>query len=237
MSISSRALFHFTKDFKTLVKILEGGFWPRYCVEPRWEKNYVDFAIPMVCFCDIPLTQIKEHSESYGKFGIGVSLEWVKKQNSITPVKYVASKSTDEAEIKKMFTKLKNHTISDSERQILLRAKKVSVKIKKDKDKDISKKYYDEREWRYIPESIALENRIIPISEKDNFDVEIASNETKDKKLVIDISSIQYLIISNENWRLKLIKRIMDIYKDEDVEKTAILISKIISVQQINDDF
>lgn len=152
-------------------------------------------------------------------------------------MKYVASKSTDESEIKKMFTKLKNHTISDSERQILLRAKKVSVKIKKDKDKDICKKYYDEREWRYIPESIALENRIIPISEKDNFDVEIASNGTKDKKLVIDISSIQYLIIPNENWRLKLIKKIMDIYKDEDVEKTAILISKIISVQQINDDF
>lgn len=41
----------------------------------------------MVCFCDIPLSEINLHTKKFGKYGIGVSKEWAGKQN-ITPVVY-----------------------------------------------------------------------------------------------------------------------------------------------------
>ncbi len=33
MAISSDTLFHFTNSLEVLYKILEEGFWPRYCKE------------------------------------------------------------------------------------------------------------------------------------------------------------------------------------------------------------
>ena len=53
MVLSSSTLFHFTRRRDTLLSILHGGFWARYCVEKGWANKEIDFALPMVCFCDI----------------------------------------------------------------------------------------------------------------------------------------------------------------------------------------
>lgn len=237
MRISSRTLFHFTKEFETLVKILEGGFWPRYCIEYGWYNKYIDFAVPMVCFCDIPLSLISEHVGFYGKFGIGVSSEWVKKQKDLTPVKYVANESREFSDNKKLLTKLKNGTISDLERQILLLSKKVRGKIKDKQDKYKTKKFYDEREWRYVPSSLALQARVVPVPKKETFDRDSQSKLTENKKIKIDKEDIRYLIIPDETYRIRLINKLQEIYPTAKKEEISLLISKIISVKQINDDF
>ena len=83
MAVSSNTLFHFTRDYDTLTKILKGmSFWPRYCQEFGWNSG---FAVPMTCFCDIPLSQIKNHIDTYGSYGIGMSKEFAIK-NEINPI-------------------------------------------------------------------------------------------------------------------------------------------------------
>jgi hypothetical protein len=78
MKSKSHTLFHFTDSIDTLLSILQSGFWPRYCAEDfRWYNEAMGYvSYPIVSFCDIPLTRIREHTDFYGKFGIGMSRDW-----------------------------------------------------------------------------------------------------------------------------------------------------------------
>ena len=79
--LSSSTLFHFTNTAEKLLGILENEFYPRYCLE-EWTVVKLgttephEIAIPMVCFCDLPLSKISEHLQFYGSYGIGLSKQW-----------------------------------------------------------------------------------------------------------------------------------------------------------------
>ena len=80
-NLSSETLFHFT-GFESLRSILENEFIPHWCIEDFYFKTndvYAKIAIPMVCFCDIPLGNIKEHMDDYGNCGIGMKKSWARK--------------------------------------------------------------------------------------------------------------------------------------------------------------
>jgi hypothetical protein len=64
-----------------LKSILKHGFFPHYC--PEYTLDPVDRkaaskgnppmrAVPLVCFCDLPLSLIGKHLDEYGNFGIGL---------------------------------------------------------------------------------------------------------------------------------------------------------------------
>jgi hypothetical protein len=106
MKISTNNLFHFTPNITSLKSILKKGFYVRYSLE-----NYGDIfdkenevLIPMVCFCDIPLSLVSDHTKTYGKFGIGLSKEWGI-NNKISPVIYTNENSI----IANLFNKLHDH--------------------------------------------------------------------------------------------------------------------------------
>lgn len=237
MVLSSNSLFHFTSKFENLEKILSDGFWPRYCIEYGWNNHYINFALPMVCFCDIPLTQIKEHADFYGGFGIGVSPEWIRNNKNITPVQYISHESNDFKLIGRLLTKLKKGTITDTEINKLQLAKKVSGKAVGKKEVLRTKKFYDEREWRYVPTKNNSEQLIQPVGKHDTFDIEGFSKKTICQKLKLSIDDIRYLIIPNESHREKLIKFVRTTYGKEKPTKIDVLISKIISLKQISEDF
>jgi len=94
MAISSNTLFHFTKTKENLLGILQDTFHPRYCLEKFGVGDMeTEAAIPMVSFCDIPLSQIKNHLKIYGRYGLGLSKRWAKKRG-LNPVLYLRKKST-----------------------------------------------------------------------------------------------------------------------------------------------
>lgn len=87
-------LFHYTRQRDHLEDILRNGFWPRFCEEDfEWlvERTTV-IAIPMVCFCDIPLDAAGSHRGKYGNYALGFSKSWVEKLD-INPVWYVHTAS------------------------------------------------------------------------------------------------------------------------------------------------
>ena len=242
MVLSSNSLFHFTSKIDYLEDILTNGFWPRYCREYGWGGNF-DFALPMVCFCDIPLSQIKEHVKFYGEFGIGVSKNWVKNYKTISPVQYIASSSDEFNHITRLITLLKNQEIDNVSLCKLARAKKVAGKTDNKKGECKNKKFYDEKEWRYIPDSQKLSELVLAIKKKDVFDSNEASRITEKCKLAVNFDDILYILIPNKNYIPKIIEIIKSVIQKKvraTKERDEILLnlsSKILRVDQILHDF
>ena len=93
MGLSPSTLFHFTSK-KGLKGILQNNFKVKYCLEEiDNDEKPVEIAIPMVSFCNIKISEITEHIEKYGYYGIGLSKEWAFEKN-LNPVIYMNSKSS-----------------------------------------------------------------------------------------------------------------------------------------------
>lgn len=234
MTLSSSTLFHFTKKMDTLLFILKDGFWPRYCIEKGWGNRDIDFALPMVCFCDIPLAQISEHTTFYGNFGIGVCAKWIKKVKNLSPVQYISLNSALYNRVNRELTKLKNRKYGELDYEYLSRVKKVSGEIKNEVDKNKIKKYYDEREWRYVPD-MPVQQLIVPVDKKTGCDPLKLSEQTKDMKLALECDEIRYLIVPDEKARKKLIGELTN-KMNLDQNQLYLLLSRIVSLDLIKKD-
>jgi len=255
--ISANTLFHFTNSIENLQNILTNNFSPRYCIEriDYIGNSSMDLGIPMICFCDIPLSQTTEHVNTYGSYAIGLKKEWAIK-NSITPVLYIH----DDSQTKKIINSISGNLIKlDGFESIFRKEFKGHATMEAMELLFFCKKYagvmwregalrenvifYNEREWRYVPKIKEL-NRINPklIISKEEYD----EPETR-KKFNDDISvfkttftpkDIKYIIIKAESERLEIIDRIIRIkgnfYSHDELKELS---SKIISVEQIKEDF
>jgi hypothetical protein len=93
MGLSSNTLIHFTKSIKALSGILTEHFKIKYCQEIVYSiSDNSKLIVPMVSFCDIPFSQIINHIDSYGYYGIGLKKEWAEK-NGLNPVLYIEKNS------------------------------------------------------------------------------------------------------------------------------------------------
>lgn len=106
-TLSANTLFHFTRNKENLISILKSYFYPRYCLEEFYfiPKIKTKWALPMVCFCDIPLSQIKNHTLKYGEYAIGLTKEWAQIKG-ITPVLYIPKDSPIIKNFKESFRSL-----------------------------------------------------------------------------------------------------------------------------------
>lgn len=114
-NLSADTLFHFTDRLENIISILENGFYPRYCMEQINEK---EIAIPIVCFCDIPLSQIKNHINNYGKYGIGLKKEWGI-ENGLNPVFYANFHVNQESFVVKNIKNISKYLVEASAQKIL----------------------------------------------------------------------------------------------------------------------
>lgn len=160
-NISSGVLFHFTNSLSKLRGILRAGFLPRFCPEYTLQPLDVEaarinrppmFALPMVCFCDLPLSLIGKHLDEYGRFGIGLSKTWGIR-NGVSPVIYTHSR----ARTHRLLTRISRRALTDGLRSIRPDLAAVSAYSKPFRGpawrNDRVKKrvtFYDEREWRYV---------------------------------------------------------------------------------------
>lgn len=173
-SIISSSLLHFTNRFSSLKGIVSKGFRYSYCKEkfPKAVVNNVlhkdedgfrpnnfyvndaitgDVLIPMVSFCDVPLTRAGIHASSYGKYIIGVDKEMARKlYRDLMPVQYVSSERFGFALSELSMLKCSelartNPQVDDSINMILSSSKQYDITRK---GKLVT--CYNEREWRVV---------------------------------------------------------------------------------------
>lgn len=180
MAFSSSSIFHYTRSEKGLLGILKEGFKMTYCLERfRLYKDEWQAAIPMVTFCDIPISQAYNHMKKYGKYGIGLSKEWASRMQ-ISPVYYTHPNSISMSKIEPLihsvlenpkwqtrFSMRKTSATKYHIKDIYKGDKKIKTEAmlglfsyfknhtgqlyRNDKLIDSNYIFYDEREWRYVP--------------------------------------------------------------------------------------
>lgn len=245
--ISSDTLFHFTgfneEGFNNLLGILKHGFHPRFSFEKSklTDSRTIEFAIPMVCFCDIPLSQIKEHLKSYGNYGIGMSREWAQK-NGLNSVIYIEKNSYLAKDIAAIFDtewpKFRDSTkeeLKSTPWDIIRYVKQYKGYHVNKMGKKRLKIFYNEKEWRYVPRKGRF------VLGKSDFNNDIKKNreniEMEQRKLRFSPEDIKYIIIRQESEILPMIEEIKKIKIMQPEQIIAKLTTRIITCKNIEKDF
>lgn len=245
MRPKSNTLFHFTKNRETLKLILKDGFWPRYCLEDvSWlaydTYDYVGY--PMVCFCDIPLSRISEHVGFYGEFGVGLTREWAE-LNGLNPVLYVAGENAVSSTFKELGGHaMKTPTDADKEaartsiRYLLAHTKPVSGSMVVD-GKPVSKLFYQESEWRYVPKHPETRDHLSRSEFEHPDQISYANDLTKEHCMIkFGPRDIRYIFVKTDADIPDIVNFIqaeLDMYPGVDQK---ILMSRIVSLEGLSQD-
>ena len=237
----SQSLFHFTRTPEVLESILENGFFPRYCLEDiSWLPLDDDhMAFPMVCFCDIPIGRISEHTSFYGEYGLGLTKQWGLK-NNLSPIAYTHSTGGISELLRYLINTDNDKLLPDEDLrdEIFERIYKQHSLMKPISGKmliggkAIEKDFYQESEWRYTPEG---SNVIF----QDDFDKDkhTRNAEMQASKLEISPADIKYVFVKSETDIPRLydfIHKAMGRFPHAEVKA---LVTRIISLETIAGDF
>ena len=259
--LSPDSLFHFTSSLENLVGILDSTFYPRYCWEPlelidNDKQTSERDAFPMVCFCDITLSQLMKHIETYGKYGPGMTKEWGIRKG-LNPVIYCSKNSIMANKLSVVTNGLVRDTgpTGKAFNEIMLYVKPYEgILAARNREElgdgydvvpDINVRFYDEHEWRYVPDrNVMRQNSIEWSIAKDSYlapwELAAANKklETNETRLLFDADDIKYIIVEEEsqiNEMIRILRRIKGSRYDRDTVNR--IVSRIITVKQIENDF
>jgi hypothetical protein len=284
--ISANTLFHFTPTRENLLSILTHKFYVRYSLEifdTILEEEGSELVIPMTCFCDIPLSQIKNHTKAYGNYAIGLSKDWGIK-NKVSPVHYTYPGSTTSeilksftGQIERFFDVAENKDSNDKNNYLnqLPEDIKNFVEIEKLKDSfkvgekvlkiqeqlahflrfvkpyegkifrngEYSEKlqnFYEEREWRFVPEKEILKK----LDAKDSYKSDFFKDAVKKRyinmklaskiKLEFEPNDVRFIIVKHDSEIPKFLDDVHKIFKNKtSYDDLMLLGTRIISLDQI----
>lgn len=222
--VSSTTLFNFTDSIDFLIDNLKNGF---YC-HNTYEKLPIannGYRIPMACFCDIPLSLIKEHFDWYGRYGIGIKRTYAREQG-VKPVWYVTSENTF---VKRLVGKEKIEPYV--ERHLLPYLKQfIGFQYYQKENRRRRKKFYDEREWRYVPPTATTE--LLVKVKKENIPDAIQNGD----RMKLDLNQVEYIIIEKERDFDRILKELIPLCEERHIRYES-LVSKVITARQIERDF
>ena len=244
MNPKSHTLFHFTKSSEVLKLILKNGFWPRYCAEDVNWLGYKDFdyiAYPMVCFCDIPLSRTDEHVQFYGEFGIGLTKEWAV-TNKITPIQYISTNSL----IPQTFRDIVDHNYKLGEEDKAKGKELVRYLLAHSKPtegnmviggKVVSKEFYQESEWRYVPKN----ENVLDFLKKEIFessdDLERHNELTKENcSITFTPKDVKYIFVKNDSDIPDMVNFIQNELDHFPSIELKVLVSRVTSLESISRD-
>jgi hypothetical protein len=251
MGLYPTTLFHFTSK-KALYAILSDAFMVSYAREQIISPTrQLCFAVPMVSFCDLRLTELKSFIRQYGDFGIGMTKEWANK-SGLNPVWYVSrhapviddlmagvetlfdlSQESDDEHLDERIAVAYTSTLNayrftkNYQGQLVRGGKLINA----------DHRYAEEREWRFVPD---YEANIVPIvnagymktaQEKKNLNKRAAHI-----KLSFGPDDIKYLVVKSDKDILPLIEHLRVVKSKFSLDMVNRLTSRILTAEQIRDD-
>lgn len=250
--LSPDSLFHFTSCFENLLGILDNTFYPRYCYEEfnlvdNDKQTFAEDAFPMVCFCDIPLSQLVDHIETYGRYGLGMTKEWGISKG-LNPVIYFNKNSHMANRLSVVTNGLLWDTspIAQAFYEVMLYMKPYKgILYRNGRVTKENIRFYDEHEWRYVPHRSVLKENKIELSiqrhvykQPEKLADANKKLETDETRLPFKADDIKYIIIDEERQINEMIGKLRDIkgsrYDSDTIDRLA---SRIITVKQIESDF
>lgn len=250
-SLHPEILFHFTSK-AGLFGILESNFGISYSRESIVGKGRsVGFAVPMVSFCDLKLSELKDHMDKYKGYGIGLSKGWANKRG-LNPVFYVSRHCSFTENFISAVEKLHSHldTIQDFEQFNAASTAYMEIlntyRYIKNYEADLVRsgkktvpnyRFADEREWRYVPPLQATKRPFVPLEkiagdvQKQGLNASIAH-----LKLKFQPEDIRCLIVEHDRERIELIDHLESVKSRFREDTRRRLASRILTADQIRRD-
>lgn len=209
MGYSSDILWHQTKT-EGFKKILESSMFKcAYSLESiYWKTQNKTFAIPMISFCNLALSDLDEYLGKYGNYTIGMRKSW--KYASKTSLVWYRDKNSISLQplmdYCKTIDRISLHDIS-KEKELLLWTQLCYTKNYEGPLKRRGIKcyrFFDEFEFRYVPNiDILSSEKVIPILTEDEYIKYKEENRTSviNKEalgLEFDIEDIEYILVKDK---------------------------------------
>ncbi|MDC6169450.1 abortive infection system antitoxin AbiGi family protein [Paucibacter sp. XJ19-41] len=247
MPLSANTLIHFTRDKASLRKILEENFRVFNCKETLILGGMSSaMYVPMVSFCDIPLSEVKDHISKYGHYGIGMTKEWGVRKG-LNPVLYVAQTSA----LSLSYRTAWNHFIQpDSDESdnltseqkcladVLRYMKNYEATLVRKSGTTPDYRFSDEREWRYVPSHEAECQMLMSSNFYEADDNAASANKQLEAlRLEFEPNDIKYIIINDDSEIAEFIDHLRRAkgknYSLHDIER---LTTRILTTEQILGD-
>ena len=248
---------HFTSTLEALKGILSVGFKLKACKETILIGNVKkEFRVPMVCFCDIPISDADQHMRKYGRYAVGLTEEWARAKG-LSPVSYIPPESDlaksklaaidreIEGELQRFFSRGKtspSDLIADalndcSDPQPLMDVLNDMRYLKNHRGRlerangEITEEYWfkSENEWRYALPTGRF-SMFFYAEEMFKFDwmVNLVRGLLEDEKLLFSASDVRYLLIEKEDDQPEVESHIHSLTECFNEKEMAELISKIV---------
>jgi len=247
-ALTSNTLFHFTSSLDNLVGILTNEFQPHYSLEDfsvlrkkPSAKEDMALAFPMVSFCDIPLSQASSHMSTYGSYALGLTKAWGQKRG-LTPVMYVHSNAVT---VRGLLALIKVARAGPDQKDAIMRhvtdllllLKPYTGRFWRGNRWIDDVRFYDEREWRFV----ATQDGKTPAMDKqafmDSTERDKANKAIAPSRLRFTPSDIKYVIVRSESEVLSIIRDLERIKGKYSLDQVKLLTSRVISAEQIREDF
>lgn len=237
--------------------VSEMGMYPRFnkenfeFIDVKYkEKPLNKLYIPMLCFCDIPLKNLTNHNITYGNYAIALTKSWGEK-NKISPIHYLFENSHVYEQLKSLFNLANSEENEVLYNYLFNRLFFTKPKSGIESNNVIDKKveihtetknvlYTDEQEHRFVPDLERIDTDIaqfyidedIPLKELND-----SLSKVEKYKLSFEVSDIKHIILPSRNEKIELIDIIINSSKIETNNDKYELISKLTTLQEIEEDF
>ena len=244
MPLSSGSIVHFTPDRESLFGILKDRFRIFYCTERYiFANGFVEMKVPIVSFCDIPMSELKDHIGKYGSYGIGLNKEWAVSKG-LNPVMYIEANSKVAASLEVILRRLTEIDIEKPMDEVEFATLDMYRYVKNYQGRlvrstgEVTENYRfsDEREWRFAPLREHCQDMFLTINEYNEFQA-CYDEELGELRLDFEPSDVKYIIIKDESEisdTLEHIKRNFRAFPYDDVNR---LLTRVITASQIRSDF